>query len=186
MGKHTQNNLLKIMSWIIVILMIILTILVIYGFIRILTAGPANEDIITTPIGSGSVSESNMVKFALILFIILLPFIIFLLFSIGLIKAGNQVRFAKPAGILLLICMILSIGLILTCIILTLFFKEYLLGLLMGIMIDILISATSGITPTTIIIIEIIGVIIYIVFLIILILKTLSLLNASKTFEQTI
>lgn len=183
MGKHTQTKVLTLTSWIFIILEILLLALIIFSFIMYFTTEPASitmDSSQPTPAG-----EQNYFPHIISSLIVLFFLTIFLLFSLGLIKAGEQVRFAKPSGIIILILTLILILGFLSLIIIALFFKELLTEMLLKLVAS-LFSAALG-TPDFLftLITKIIPITLSILNIIITLLLTLSLFDASRKFEQT-
>ena len=178
LGKYT-SKLLKVSSIIILITLILSLILFIILFIVLKSLAPI-QGMAVSPISSQDVNSpsqqlhldyiqdlrgAGLFPLVIIGLIALLFLVTSVLFSIGLIIAGKQVRFAKLAGILILVNIILSFALFL-------FVLTNPLAL-------IAISLSSGAGAFSLIIIIAFGILSFLAFL----LEILALFNASRKFE---
>ncbi|MBU1051794.1 MAG: hypothetical protein KJ718_04525 [Nanoarchaeota archaeon] len=112
LGKHTNERLLSLGAWFVIIPMFLYIILSIVAGILVY---PLYTDFLI--IGeSGTLKTTFLIIGIVGVILFLLNLIGFLLFSLGLMKAGKQVKFAKVAGILNLVVfvsgMVFTIGMV--------------------------------------------------------------------------
>jgi hypothetical protein len=187
MGKYTGSKLLRFSAFAFLVIVILLTLLIIaagvLGAFQPVSAA-SGSGIAGEAIGSfqttdlqGNTGTINLTTAPMIIFLLIFLFIIvnMILFFIGMIKAGRQVKFAKIVGILGLIWMGLMIILIIAALL-----------IIPPLLASILLSALSGstISFSTILWALIAGTIINsMLTLAILLLSSTALLNVSQKFE---
>lgn len=193
MGKYTDSKLLAfsaltlmIIIILLIISMIVILLISIYSSSSILTGSAVSN--LSAPLDLNNVPTSNLsitnnlsmngkiiliIEGLLILFFIVLA----ILFSIGLIKAGSRVRFAKAAGILSLIQIIIIAISVITFIIIILFYPAVVLTALLTLIF-------TGKYNSFLIIFMVDSAVIYIISLTCFILESLALFDASKKFES--
>ncbi|MBU0466668.1 MAG: hypothetical protein KJ600_02375 [Nanoarchaeota archaeon] len=170
-GKFVGEKFLKLGAWFIIIFMFLCIVLIIVaGIVVFPQAVSASVD--------GSLESFKTVFLILGVSSVILWMLVvigYLLFSIGLIKAGRQVRFAKVAGILNICVFVAGIAFIVGMIIL-------IYSLLNAFSVGMGVIALSGIeTVASLAVYSAIG--IYVLWMVSSVFGILALFDASKKFE---